>query len=108
VTYWGLNAFFLAAAVILAIVARIVRRRPRLLPLVITAVILLVVTAVFDNVMISIGLVGYDRALISGVFIGVAPLEDFAYAIGAVLLLPALWALLPAKPSPQTEATRNE
>jgi lycopene cyclase domain-containing protein len=96
VTYWGLNAFFLSAAVIVAIVARVVRRRPRLLPLVITAAILLVITAVFDNVMISIGLVGYDRDLISGTFIGVAPLEDFAYAIGAVLLLPALWALLPA------------
>jgi len=95
VTYWGLNAFFLAAAVILAIVARIIRSRPRLLPLVITAVILLIVTAIFDNVMISIGLVGYDRALISGAFIGVAPLEDFAYAIGAVLVLPALWVLLP-------------
>ena len=96
-TYWGLNAFFLAAAVVLFIVARLVRRRPRLLPVVITAAILLIVTAVFDNVMISIGLVGYDRALISGAFIGVAPLEDFAYAVGAVLLLPALWALLPSR-----------
>ncbi|UFS58231.1 lycopene cyclase domain-containing protein [Subtercola endophyticus] len=102
-TYWGLNAFFLAAAVLLAVVARIVRRRPRILPLVVTAIILLVITAVFDNVMISIGLVGYNRALISGVFIGVAPLEDFAYALGAVLLLPALWALLPARDGSRRE-----
>ncbi|MCU1482597.1 MAG: lycopene cyclase protein [Subtercola sp.] len=94
-SYWGLNAFFLAAAVLLVAVARVVRRRPRILPLVVTAIILLVITAVFDNVMISIGLVGYNRDLISGVFVGVAPLEDFAYALGAVLLLPALWALLP-------------
>ena len=42
----------------------------------------------------QIGLVGYDRALISGAFIGVAPLEDFAYAVAAAILLPSLWALL--------------
>ena len=51
-------------------------------------------TAVFDNVMIGIGLVGYDRTLISGAFIGIAPLEDFAYAVAAVALLPSLWMLL--------------
>ena len=102
-TYWGLNAFFLGAAVLLVIAARVIRHRPRILPLVLTAGILLVVTAVFDNVMISIGLVGYNRDLISGVFIGVAPLEDFAYAVGAVLLLPALWALLPARDSRSRE-----
>ena len=56
--------------------------------------ILLVLTAIFDNVMIGIGLVGYNRALISGVFIGRAPLEDFAYTIAAAVLLPSLWTLL--------------
>ena len=59
-------------------------------------------TAVFDNVMIGIGLVGYSVDLISGVFLGIAPLEDFAYAVAAVILLPALWTLLPARQS--TEA----
>jgi len=53
-----------------------------------------VMTAVFDNVMISIGLVDYNPQLISGAFLGVAPLEDFAYAIAAVVGLPCLWALL--------------
>ncbi|CAN5405291.1 hypothetical protein BH09ACT7_BH09ACT7_04790 [soil metagenome] len=96
-TYWALNAMFLAAAVILLVVARLVRRRPALLPLLVTGAALLVVTAVFDNVMIGIGLVGYNRSLISGAFVGIAPLEDFAYAVGAALLLPALWALLPSR-----------
>jgi hypothetical protein len=44
--------------------------------------------------MIGIGLVGYDRSLISGAFIGIAPLEDFAYAIAAAVLLPSLWTLI--------------
>ena len=56
--------------------------------------LVLVMTAIFDNVMIGVGLVGYEESLISGAFIGIAPLEDFAYAVAAVVLLPTLWSLL--------------
>jgi lycopene cyclase domain-containing protein len=94
VTYWALNAIFLAITAAVAIVALIRRPRRPWLAILITLGILLLVTAVFDNVMIGVGLVGYDRALISGAFIGVAPLEDFAYAIAAAVLLPSLWMLL--------------
>jgi lycopene cyclase domain-containing protein len=94
VTYWALNAIFLAVVAVVAIAAIASRRAPRWLVVLLAAGILLVVTAVFDNVMIGIGLVGYDRALISGVFIGRAPLEDFAYTIAAAVLLPSLWTLL--------------
>ncbi len=93
-TYWALNAIFLAVVAVVAIAAIASRRAPRWLVVLLAAGILLVVTAVFDNVMIGIGLVGYDRALISGVFIGRAPLEDFAYTIAAAVLLPSLWTLL--------------
>jgi lycopene cyclase domain-containing protein len=92
-TYWQLNAIFLAAVAVVAIASIATRRAPRWLAVLLTAGILLVLTAVFDNVMIGIGLVGYDRALISGVFIGKAPIEDFAYAIAAVVLLPSVWTL---------------
>jgi hypothetical protein len=44
--------------------------------------------------MIGVGLVGYDESKISGQFVGSAPLEDFAYAVAAVILLPSLWVLL--------------
>ena len=100
-TYWALNAYFLAVAVVLFAVARITRRKPAFAPLLVTLAVLLVITAVFDNVMIGIGLVGYNQALISGAFIGIAPLEDFAYAIGAAVLLPALWMLLPTRAASQ-------
>ncbi|WP_291050999.1 lycopene cyclase domain-containing protein [Herbiconiux sp.] len=111
-TYWALNAIFLAvvAAVVLVTgIVRVRRRRPdgsagahrrRILgALGITMAVLLVLTAVFDNVMIAVGLVGYDPDLISGAFVGIAPLEDFAYAIAAVLLLPSLWLLLERRES---------
>lgn len=90
-TYWALNAIFLAVILIVAILAA---RRIRWAAVGLTAAVLLVLTAVFDNVMISIGLVAYEPTLISGAFIGVAPLEDFAYAIAAVVGLPSLWVLL--------------
>lgn len=100
-TYWALNAVFLAVVAVVAAVALWRSRRSgaqertrRPLAFVLAAGILLVMTAVFDNVMIGIGLVGYDESRISGVFVGIAPLEDFAYAVAALVLLPSLWVLL--------------
>ncbi len=94
-TYWALNAIFLAVIVVVAVLAR---RRLRWPAVGITLAILLVMTAVFDNIMISVGLVAYDESLISGAFIGVAPLEDFAYTLAAVIGLPSLWVLLERRP----------
>jgi len=100
-TYWLLNAVFLALVVALAATALVVRRAPHWRAIAVTAGILLVMTAVFDNVMISVGLVGYSADAISGAFVGVAPLEDFAYTIAAVIALPCLWALLGSRTSPK-------
>ncbi|TPW77695.1 lycopene cyclase domain-containing protein [Schumannella soli] len=109
-TYWALNAFFLGAILIVVIAALLARRTPRWRALAITAVVLLVMTALFDNVMIAVGLVGYDPARISGAKLGIAPLEDFSYAIAAVVLLPVLWHLLPRSASRATphEGSRQE
>ena len=96
-SYWSLNAFFLAGVALVALAAVLSGRGPRWKPLGLAAAALLVTTAVFDNVMIGIGLVDYNPDLISGVFVAIAPLEDFAYAIAAVVLLPSLWHLLPAR-----------
>ena len=61
-------------------------------------VVLLVLTAVFDNLMISAGLVAYDDSLTSGLRLGVAPLEDFAYALAAAVFVPSVWCVLTARP----------
>lgn len=114
-TYWALNAIFLGAVAVLLLVAILTRRAPRWPAVAITMAVLLVMTAVFDNVMIGIGLVAYEPTLISGAFIGIAPLEDFAYAVAAVLVLPALWTLLAPRRRPgdtaaegRTDATEGE
>ena len=94
-TYWALNAIFLGVVLVVAILAA---RRLRWAAVGLTLAVLLVMTAVFDNVMISVGLVAYNESLISGAFVGVAPLEDFAYALAAVVGLPSLWVLLERRP----------
>jgi lycopene cyclase domain-containing protein len=94
VTYWSLNAVFLAVVALVALAAIVARRSPRWKTVGLAAIPLLILTAVFDNVLVATGIVGYNAAVISGAKIGVAPLEDFAYAIAAIILLPSVWALL--------------
>jgi lycopene cyclase domain-containing protein len=93
-TYWLLNLAFLAVVAVAAIAALIARHAPRWRLVGLTAIVVVVMTAVFDNVLVGVGIVAYDPARISGIRIGVAPLEDFAYAIAAVVVLPSLWSLL--------------
>ncbi len=93
-TYWLLNSAFLAIVGAVALAAILSRRAPQWRAVGLALVGVLLMTAVFDNLMIAVGLVGYDRSKISGAFVGVAPLEDFAYAIAAVVGLPSLWTLL--------------
>ena len=93
---WGGTAILLGVAVVVLAVAVLLRRPGRLFwaSLAGAVVLLVVLTAVFDNVMIASGIMTYTEQNISGVRIGLAPLEDFAYPVAGVLLLPALWLLL--------------
>lgn len=59
-----------------------------------TLVVLVVLTGIFDNVIVGLGIVAYDTTHIAGLFIGVVPVEDFAYSVAAVLVLPTLWGVL--------------
>jgi lycopene cyclase domain-containing protein len=60
----------------------------------VSAVVLLVLTAIFDNVMIAVGLIAYPEVHLSGLRIGLAPLEDFSYPLCAAFLVPAVYTLL--------------
>ena len=60
-------------------------------PLLGTAAVMLTLTAIFDNVIIGTGIVAYDLEKISGIKIGVAPIEDFAYTVLAIVLVPSLF-----------------
>lgn len=98
-TYTLLNIVFLAVVALVAIAAIVARRAPRWRAVGLAAVLLLTLTAIFDNVIIGTGIVAYDDSLISGVLIGLAPIEDFAYTVAALVLLPSVWELLRRTPS---------
>jgi lycopene cyclase domain-containing protein len=72
-------------------------------PAAVAGVGLLVLTAVFDNVMIAVGLFSYRADAVSGLSVGRAPIEDFAYPLAAGILLPALWRRLLGASEPEPE-----
>lgn len=82
--YFWLNCIFLAAVLLLAlpVMAQIKWRAIGY-----ATAALLAITAIFDNVIIGLGIVAYDPALISGIKVGLAPIEDFAYSLAAPLLI---------------------
>jgi lycopene cyclase domain-containing protein len=55
---------------------------------------MLILTAVFDNLIVLSGIVAYDESKLIGLKIGLVPIEDFAYTVVAVLLVPAIWKAL--------------
>ncbi|GAA3223799.1 lycopene cyclase domain-containing protein [Oerskovia jenensis] len=80
--------------VVLALVAAVTAwtlRRHRAGPLWWTAAVMVVLTLVFDTIMIAVGLYAYAPDKILGIYLAGAPLEDFAYPLAAVMLLPAVW-----------------
>lgn len=66
----------------------------------VAAVVLVALTAVFDNVMIAAGLFTYPEEHLSGLRIGLAPLEDFSYPVCIAFLVPSLFVLLRRRPTP--------
>lgn len=90
-TYPLLSFAVLAA---LALVCVPTLRRLPLRPLALTALALVALTAVFDNIIVGLDIVAYDDAKISGLLVPIAPIEDFAYALGAIVLIPAVWTWL--------------
>lgn len=57
-------------------------------------VLLFVLTALFDSLLIAAEIVAYDTQKILQIYIGKAPVEDFMYAVLALILVPAVWKKL--------------
>ena len=93
-SYAILALLVLAIAVIFGL---LLRKWFRGKPLLLTLFGMLALTAVFDNLIIYSGIVGYDEEKISGWKIGLAPIEDFSYTVVAVILVPTLFNLFARK-----------
>lgn len=89
-TYLILNLLFIA--VICLAFAKWFRKPDK--AILVTLLLLMLLTAIFDNVIVGLSIVGYDTSKIVGVYVGKAPVEDFMYAILAVIIVPTIWTKL--------------
>ncbi len=87
-TYGDMTLIFL---VIAGIATWVIKSRFRCFTTPIVLLPMLILTAVFDNLIILAGIVDYDATKLMGIYVGVVPIEDFAYTVVAVLLVPAIW-----------------
>jgi lycopene cyclase domain-containing protein len=55
------------------------------------ALFMLLMTLVFDNLIIASGIVDYDFDKTAGIRLFLAPIEDFAYTLVALVLVPSLF-----------------
>lgn len=82
---------------IFTIYTLLVRKQLKLKPVLITALVMLTLTLIFDNVIIGTGIVAYDTSRLSGIMLGYAPIEDFAYTLVALVLTPSLFEMFRKK-----------
>ncbi|SJN09990.1 Lycopene elongase [Leucobacter sp. 7(1)] len=94
--YLTLASIFVTAAVACAwlLARRAGRRGVTWVAVALAGIALLLLTAVFDTLMIRLGLFSYAPEHLIGFRIGLAPIEDFAYPLAIVIALPVLWAVL--------------
>ena len=87
-TYVILNVAFLCAVMLLLHANKALLFNRSML---VTLAVLLLLTAAFDTLIITAGVVGYSNQKILGLLIGAAPVEDFFYAALAAVLVPNVW-----------------
>jgi lycopene cyclase domain-containing protein len=86
-TYLILNILFVS----IVLLALGIRRHMPSKAWVITILSILTLAAVFDSIIVGLSIVSYNNDKILGIFVGLAPIEDFFYAILACLIVPHLW-----------------
>lgn len=90
-TYLALNMTFMLIAFV---TLNLLSRKSPWRTICFTMLWMLLVTLVFDNIIIGLEIVGYDKTKISGILLGLAPIEDFAYTVVAVLAVSIIWTKL--------------
>ena len=87
-TYLALNLVFMLVAFVSLI---FISRKNPWRAIGFTMIWMILMTLVFDNVIIALGIVGYDENKISGLLLGLAPIEDFSYTVVSVFAVGILW-----------------
>jgi lycopene cyclase domain-containing protein len=87
-SYPVLTAIVLGIFAVYAVVLRKWINWSALLP---AAGFMMLLTLVFDNLIIASGIVDYDFEKTAGIRLFLAPIEDFAYTLVALVLVPSLF-----------------
>jgi len=95
-SYAEMNLIFMIPVAVLLIFAR---KSVNWKVLGLSTLALVVMTAIFDNFIVGSGVVAYNPETLLGVFIGFAPIEDFAYTLVAAVLIPLTWWWLGSRQS---------
>jgi len=94
VSYLEINTWFITGVLVVTAILLLLGVRPRVQAMVGSLLVVGVLTAIFDNAIIGAGLVAYDESTLSGVMVGLAPVEDFAYTFAGAILIPMVWEAL--------------
>jgi lycopene cyclase domain-containing protein len=54
-------------------------------------------TIIFDSLIVVFDIVRYDSSKITSLYLGFAPIEDYIYALVAIVVIPAIWKKLGRK-----------
>lgn len=95
-SYAEMNLIFMIPVAVLLVFAR---KSVNWKVLGLSTLALVVMTAIFDNFIVGSGVVAYNPETLLGVFIGFAPIEDFAYTLVAAVLIPLTWWWLGSRQS---------
>jgi len=89
--YLALNVVFMLIAFV---ILNVINRKSPWRAIGWTLLVMCLVTLVFDNVIVGLGIVDYDSSKISGLLLGLVPVEDFAYTVVSVLAVSSIWHMM--------------
>lgn len=87
-SYLLIDVLFLA---IIAVLYAVKRPKVSYKKIFLVVLVLVILTAIFDNVLIVSQIVKYHSESMLGLYVGVAPIEDFAYSLAAAFIVALLW-----------------
>ncbi|WP_430591761.1 lycopene cyclase domain-containing protein [Humidisolicoccus flavus] len=90
-TYLLANTALVLVAIIVSALAWRYSPRGHAIALTVAFAVLVIMTAIFDTIMIAVDFFAYSDEHILGILIGLAPIEDFAYPLAALLVVAAIW-----------------
>ena len=93
-SYLEINTWFITGVLVVTAILLLLGVRPSVRAMAGSLIVVGVLTAIFDNAIIGAGLVAYDESTLSGVMVGLAPVEDFAYTFAGAILIPMVWEAL--------------